>query len=130
MTCKDCVHHEACRMVLLSAYPKVTEAEIIQAENNQNKCVNFKDKTRFVELPCKVGDTVYYVFANKIFEKRVTQYREILRKSEMVNKWYCVNFSKNETFEDEDIGKTVFLTREEAEKALERNRDRNSLSAN
>ena len=61
MTCKDCVYYEACKMILLSAYPNVTEAEIIQTANNQTKCVNFKDKTRFVELPCKVGDTIYKI---------------------------------------------------------------------
>lgn len=107
MTCKDCAHYDIC----LFHIDEETEMTV-------NECEHFKDKARFVELPCKVGDTVYYIFANKIFKKRVTQYIEILRKSEMVDKWYGVNFSENKTFEDEDIGKTVFLTREEAEEKL------------
>lgn len=61
MTCKDCVHYEACKMILLSAYPDVTEVEIKQTVNNSTECDQFKDKARFVELPCKVRDTVYYV---------------------------------------------------------------------
>lgn len=66
----------------------------------------------------KVGDTVYYPFAGRVIEKRVSKYIEILRKSEYVDKWYCVEFSDDETFDEEDVGKTIFLTREEAEVAL------------
>lgn len=37
--------------------------------------------------------------------------------------WFCINDDKSETFGFEDIGKTVFLTREEAESALRREQD-------
>ena len=73
---------------------------------------------RLVVLPCKVGDTLYYPYAKRVIEKRVTQYRELLRKSECIDKWLCVDFSNDETFEADDIGKTIFLTRAEAEAAL------------
>jgi hypothetical protein len=73
---------------------------------------------RCVVLPCKVGDAVYYPFAGRVIEKRVSKYTEILRKSECVDKWYCVEFSDDETFDEEDVGKTVFLTQKEAEQAL------------
>ena len=73
---------------------------------------------RLVTLPCKVGDTVYYPYVGRVIPKRITQYREILRKSEAIDRWYCLEFSNDETFDAEDIGKTVFLTRAEAEKAL------------
>ena len=73
---------------------------------------------RLVTLPCKVGDTVYYPYAGRVIPKRITQYREILRKSEAIDRWYCLEFSNDETFDADDIGKTVFLTRAEAEKAL------------
>ena len=73
---------------------------------------------RLVTLPCKVGDTVYYPYAGRVIPKRITQYREILRKSEAIDRWYCLEFSNDETFDADDIGKTVFLTCAEAEKAL------------
>ncbi len=73
---------------------------------------------RLVVLPCKVGSTLYYPYAKRVIEKRVTQYRELLRKSECIDKWLCVDFSNDETFEADDIGKTIFLTRAEAEAAL------------
>jgi hypothetical protein len=74
---------------------------------------------RLVVLPCKVGDTVYYPYAGRVIPKRITQYREILRKSEAIDRWYCLEFSNDETFDADDIGKSVFLAREDAEKALE-----------
>lgn len=53
MTCKDCYHYEACKF------------------NNKNlpeeydpiewQCDNFKDKSRIIELPCKIGDEAYYI---------------------------------------------------------------------
>lgn len=56
MTCKDCVHFEVCANV----YCEVTaETEI---KNIHNKpCFYFKDKSKYIELPCKVGDTVYWI---------------------------------------------------------------------
>ena len=78
---------------------------------------------RLVTLPCKAGDTVYYPYAGRVIPKRITQYREILRKSEAIDRWYCLEFSNDETFDADDIGKTVFLTRAEAEKSLGKERD-------
>ena len=75
-------------------------------------------RERAAVLSCKVGDTVYYPYAGRVITKRITQYREILRKSEAIDRWYCLEFSNNETFDADDIGKTVFLTREEAEAEL------------
>lgn len=84
--------------------------ETICSAEKEGKCV---------VMPCKVGDTVYYPYAGRVIPKRITQYREILRKSEAIDRWYCLEFSNDETFDADDIGKTVFLTRAEAEKALE-----------
>ena len=46
MTCKDCLHNEMC-------YGTHTDDSPI--------CCDYMDKSRYVELPCKVGDTVYCV---------------------------------------------------------------------
>ena len=57
-SCKDCMHEEVCNIFLdcLNEY----DAE---------KCVYFKDRNRFVELPCKVGDTVYELDIFTDYEK-------------------------------------------------------------
>ena len=69
---------------------------------------------RLVILPCKVGDTIYRCgdLIKKIYEWQI-DYVEVYEDETVF-----VDDSDN-TFVEADIGKTVFLTREEAEKALE-----------
>lgn len=78
---------------------------------------------RVVVLPCKVGDTIYaivQVFASdgvyhKITEKKITGIG-----GNTMNKVWMVNRenSLEDRFSPSEFGRTVFLTREEAEKAL------------
>lgn len=49
MTCKDCVHYEACKE-WCSGIDEYIDPE---GKENQEPCKHFKDKTRFVELPCE-----------------------------------------------------------------------------
>lgn len=76
---------------------------------------------RCVVLPCKIGDTVYDILMGKITEKAIISIHFLLSKS--VNH-LCLQAINNRgaltTIETEDLGKTVFLTRKEAEAALER----------
>ena len=67
---------------------------------------------RCVVLPCKVGDTVYFALLGRIIEKQVFSIVSFSNSTRI----YCGGTS--EYFRPEDIGKTFFLTREEAEKAL------------
>ncbi len=73
---------------------------------------------RLVVLPCKVGDKLYRVFAGEIFEHRVGSMKYFAIQGQWDIETYpfcpCVESS---------IGKTIFLTREEAEKALEAMKD-------
>lgn len=77
-----------------------------------------------IVLPCKVGDTVYaivQVFGDdgvrpRIIEKKITGIGgNALNKVWMVNK----GNKYEDRFSPSEFGRTVFLTREEAEKALE-----------
>lgn len=56
-----------------------------------------------IVLPCKVGDTVYQIDAERVFESQV---EAIIYATDSI------------AFDERVIGKTVFLTREEAERAL------------
>ena len=72
------------------------------------KCLSEKEADYLLEhgvivLPCKVGDTVYQVDAERIYESRVKQ---------------IIYDTDNIAFDERAIGKTVFLTREEAERKL------------
>lgn len=68
---------------------------------------------RLVVLPCKVGDTVYFALLGRIIEKQVFSIVAFSNSTRI----YCGGTS--EYFRPEDIGKTFFRTREEAEAALE-----------
>ena len=78
---------------------------------------------RVIVLPCKVGGTVYaivQVFGDdgvrpRIIEKKITGIGgNALNKEWMVNK----GNKYEDRFSPSEFGRTVFLTREEAEKAL------------
>lgn len=69
---------------------------------------------RVVVLPCKMGDTLFRVFDGNISEHEVQNMKYFARQGRL-------GIDMTPFFPDAGryIGKTVFLTREEAEKALE-----------
>lgn len=69
---------------------------------------------RLVVLPCEVGDKLYRVFDGNISEHEVQNMKYFARQRRL-------GIDMTPFFPDAGrfIGKTVFLTREEAEKALE-----------
>ena len=69
---------------------------------------------RVVVLPCKVGDKLYRVFDGKISEHRVGSMRYLV----IQGRW-DIDTTPFCSYVESSIGKTIFLTREEAEKALE-----------
>ena len=81
----------------------------------------------WIRPPCKVGDVVYYVSdspinlsvqANTIYEAHVSRIVTTIYGTTLViqihNSYGCTEIP-----DVNDFGKTVFLTREEAEKALQ-----------
>lgn len=87
------------------------------------------EEGKLVELPCKVGDTVYYlgghyerhktkVYVNEVI-KGIVDHITIGQKG-VPQIDVCDDKNAWTTFDCvDDFGKTVFLTREEAEKKLE-----------
>ena len=69
---------------------------------------------RLVVPPCKVGDTLFRVFAGEILEHKVRnmRYLAIQGRWDIDTTPFC-------SYVESSIGKTIFLTREKAEKALE-----------
>lgn len=106
-SCKDCLHVDVCKSKDIFGDMPV--------------CPHFKDRTRFVELPCKAGDIIYEICERrksgewkKIVVERVVHGIDVGIGGSMVARCgttISVFLS--------GIGKTVFLTPEEAEKALE-----------
>ena len=68
---------------------------------------------RVVVRPCKIGDVLYRASPSGVVVHRVANmvYREL------TSRWY-IDTIPNLPYASEELGKTTFLTREEAEKAL------------
>lgn len=142
-TCADCIHYDVCHY-------HITEETTMTV----NECPHeFKDKSRFIELPCAVGDVVYQIkycrcgnpecYEMKHCYKKDTKktpkvYGSIMLRQEGRRlKPDSYRFEKpqwewkpigticykiiQKPFKLEwltEFGKTVFLTKEDAEKAL------------
>lgn len=122
--CKDCIHYEVCDRYTA---PNETYPEV-------GGCRCFKPKSRFIKLPCAVGDTLFVLWSlTKSHKKSVYPVKAYaLRYDDKKNNMrVCVEGTFNieayggsynhyyrGTFTWENVGKTVFLTKEEAEKAL------------
>jgi hypothetical protein len=112
MTCKECVHYELC-----FDYTHLKHSKNLP-DNREDVCEHFKNKANFVELPCKVLDKVYVpiegtssIFETKVLSIGVDEDGDfVLNPYEYPDDVFCVN--------GVNIGKTVFLTKEDAEKVL------------
>lgn len=73
-----------------------------------------EEQNRLIKLPCAVGDTVYIVKGGEVLRNYVVQIH--ITQVEAQTFFSCYD----DCFGIEQIGKTVFLTREEAEAALKK----------
>ncbi len=98
-------------------------AQALGVEPSRLRVLAEADKAgRCVVLPCRVGDKIYYLNGKYIIEVEVVGY-----KVDETGAWLFVGETYNpETnrayhcdLETEQIGKTVFFTREDAEKTME-----------
>ena len=86
---------------------------------------DLEEQGRLIELPCKIGDTVYYInthnrlslFKNTVYEAKVARFVTTRYGTSIViqirNEYGCT-----ELYSEDNYNKTIFLTREEAEAAL------------
>ena len=119
MTCKDCPHYEACK----GTYMNVSEYKSITDFDGEHyadiyHCPDFADKSEWVHLPCKVGDIVYCF--EPCFDTDHHPKLKVVEKEIVELKTIATVFGLN--FDIDSIGKTIFLTREEAEEALKKQR--------
>ena len=89
-----------------------------------NKLAEYEDleeKGLLLKLPCKVGDTVYAITRNFISEYRIRNFI-CYDNGNIFFDWKCIKgiYKNVKGFHIDDIGKTVFLTKEEAEQELKR----------
>ncbi len=104
MTCEDCLYYERCKKL------GIFNLETLSV------CEDFTDRSEWVHLPCKIEQQLWFVENGEV-------------KASTVDRLVYEELSTNDIFTRidgygfsvffEDIGKIVFFTREEAEKALE-----------
>ena len=113
MIYKDCIHYEACKDIY---YPMSTydeEAKAFDESDSCDGCQFYSDKSRFIELPCKVGTKVWILRKDRVPDD---DYRMSFH-----DEWMPCEVSFQLSMINQ-IGKTVFFTCYEAEKALERSK--------
>ena len=114
--CENCYHYEVCEFNL--SHQGIDLTSIVLAskyDNSADSCPYFKDKSLIVELPCKVGDTLYVIIdESKKFGGAYIKQEKAVEISTEGRIW-----TDDCYYDSDDVGKIIFFTREEAEKALE-----------
>ena len=111
-TCKDCIHSGVCGQYLLP----------FERDKVEEHCESFKDKSKFIELPCSTGDITYAIASEEnseiiqvqvsMMEIQPTYYRIWIQDTEDHDGvWWITDNLYNEL--------ANFTTREEAQKKLE-----------
>ena len=107
-TCKDCIHYDICLGAFGDWLPKI--------------CDSFKDKSKFIELPCSIGDITYAIAYTentrpvevRVFQIIVNEHEVIIWIESIKDKtdfWRLTADQYNEW--------AKFSTQEEAKKKLE-----------
>lgn len=106
------VQYQADFVDRLAAYEDI--AELCGGFDRLRELAEADKDGRVVVQPCKMGDKLYRVFAGEIFEHRVGRMKYFAIQGQWDIETYpfcpCVESS---------IGKTIFLSHKEAEKALQ-----------
>lgn len=76
----------------------------------ENGCINFKDRSKFIELPCGLGDKVFsFDTAGNIYSQTIFRFSFGV---------YGLMLESDVSFDSDLIGERFFLSRKEAEQAL------------
>ena len=114
MTCNDCIHFDLCIPVYSKIFGK---GNGLDAEAETDGCGYFKDRSRFVELPCKDGEYVYVIeplcdsMAFHTIKHRKIKHIEPQARIQFAGGGWILDFLSA-------FNRYVFRTYEEAEQAL------------
>lgn len=137
MICKNCLHYKACK----GTYDilDTTCSGEFDYEEFARSCKNFTNRSEWVHLPCYIGDTVYITYDGDYGEYKITEMNiDSLGKLKVMvecsihgygriglcPKIFCGQPFCSAHLSADEFRKTAFLTREEAEKALEERNER------
>ena len=123
MTREDLKHDIEIVQMIPSLYPSIKESDeqaIINVVEYASEQQRLEEQGLLLKLPCKVGDTVYSITRDFISEYMVESIR--IYEHSIQFYWKCTKgiYRNVVGFADFEIGKTVFLTEQEAQTALEK----------
>ena len=120
MKCENCLHYETCGLYAYASVDRTVYYKERGLEDVENRCNNFADKDLYIKLPRELNlpkelyrymfDDNHQAFAIKCKVIKITGYGFTLEHPTDGREW---------EYTYDRIGKTVFLTREDAEKKLE-----------
>lgn len=96
---------------IVAGMPDITA---IETELDRYKCAEAEG--RLLVLPCKVGDTVYLPATDDWDD--ILSYEVVEMGIDRDGPYFVINDEDHDHIPMEELGKSVFLTREEAKKAL------------
>ena len=113
--CKTCIHYDDCLGAFRSAramgiYEELTEDEYF---SDTSDCTYYADKSRFIEVPVKPGDTVYNIHRGKIKEWKV-YFVGMNSLGEFTFNIADKDLQSSRSVWDREIGETIFLNEEDA----------------
>lgn len=101
--CKNCIHYSLCN------YEEICHYDIDNIKNAKD-CSFFQDRSRFVKLPIKPGEKIYY------FDTVGRIYKSTVNRLVYGASGFLID--SDVVFNSNLIGARFFLTREAAEQAL------------
>lgn len=120
MNCKDCLFYDFCNDY--NEYPEYLRY-CEQTMRREFKCSHFKDKSCFVELPCKVGDKIFMIVGDiKEGTAFVDEGTVVSVTYEQYAIWIYARYECCLSYYHKFGCGDYFFTKEEAEKALEERR--------
>lgn len=133
MTCKDCLHYKLC------CDNDLDYEDSVVTKSTCGECLHYTSRSEWVHLPCYIGDTVYITYDGDYGEYKITEMNiDSLGKLKVIvecsihgygriglcPKIFCGQPFCSAHLSADEFVKTAFLTREEAEKALEERNER------
>lgn len=124
MKCRDCMHLSVCEYD--------AQKYNFRLPDNSEKCSFFADKSQYIKLPCKVGDAVYAIDSYYGLIKCIVNDIRV----GMDNLYYTLFYYEQSVdcpdelidtfdYDNDDLGKTVFLTKSEAKEAMKEGKENN-----
>lgn len=106
---------------LIDDFIHYENANDLNSDERKERLADYLIEEGVIVPPCKVDDTVYEITSKEVLCCTVTKIEISLtdRTSTFIDILiHYPTYSATETIETQDFGETVFLTKEEAEKAL------------